>query len=74
MEHESHVIFFFPAEDGILVSRIFIRAGISAMKSSTSLGETGNPTHRKERDQEAISWRSGYGLARIAGSVRLWVR
>jgi len=23
MEHESHVIFFFPAEDGILVSRIF---------------------------------------------------
>ena len=23
MEHESHIIFFFPAEDGILVSRIF---------------------------------------------------
>lgn len=23
MEHQSHVLFFFPAEDGILVSRIF---------------------------------------------------
>jgi toxin ParE1/3/4 len=23
MEHESHIIFFFPAEDGILVSRLF---------------------------------------------------
>jgi toxin ParE1/3/4 len=23
MEHESHVVFFFPAEDGILVSRFF---------------------------------------------------